>query len=346
MEIKNMKMTKAGSSEAYDIIDSNMLQIGDPFDQYQVLGHIAKGGMSDIYRAFDLVNRRDVVIKIPDASIMGDPAQYERFQRELEVLNTLDHPAILKGLGSGRYNRIPYLVTAFLEGRSLRDVISEDAPMATEKVIPIMLKIAEGMAYCHANGIVHRDLKPENIILSSDGQPVIMDFGLALTKKAHRVTYSNLSSTMGTPDYMAPEQIEGQRGDARTDIYALGTMLFEMVSGQLPFTGDSNLAVMAQRMNKAAPRLDHLQAGVSASVAAIAAQCLQHDAARRFQSMEELVAALQHPETVDLSVLESSTGGPTRWQALMHSTAFKAIAISLAIFGAMLMMAFVLQGLR
>jgi serine/threonine protein kinase len=330
---------------AYDIMNDGMLQIGDQFDQYQILDHIAKGGMSDIYRAYDLVNRRDVAIKIPDASIMGDPAQFERFQRELEVLNTLDHPAILKGLGSGRYNRIPYLVTAFLDGKSLRDVVSEGAPLPPEQAVEIVRKIADGMAYCHANGIVHRDLKPENIILSADGQPVIMDFGLALTKKAHRVTYSNLSSTMGTPDYMAPEQIEGQRGDQRTDIYALGTMLFEMLAGQTPFTGDSNLAVMAQRMNKPAPRLDRLQPGISTGLAAVVSRCLQHDPARRYPDMAALGAALEHPENEDPAILEQA-GGPTRWQALLHSTAFKAIAISLSLIVVIIVLAFVLQGLR
>jgi serine/threonine-protein kinase len=322
-----------------------MLQIGDPFDQYQILDHIAQGGMSDIYRAFDLVNRRDVAIKIPDASIMGDPAQFERFQRELEVLNTLDHPAILKGLGSGRYNRIPYLVTAYLDGKSLRDVVSEMAPMPPEQALEIVRKIADGMAYCHANGIIHRDLKPENIMLSADGQPVIMDFGLALTKKAHRVTYSNLSATMGTPDYMAPEQIEGQRGDQRTDIYALGTILFEMLSGQTPFTGDSNLAVMAQRMNKPAPRLDRIQPGVPAGLAAVVARCLQHDPARRYPDMAALSAALEHPEDADLAILEEA-GGPTPWQALLHSTAFKATTISLAVIVVIIVLAFALQGLR
>jgi serine/threonine-protein kinase len=326
-------------------MNDGMLQIGDQFDQYQILDHIAKGGMSDIYRAYDLVNRRDVAIKIPDASIMGDPAQFERFQRELEVLNTLDHPAILKGLGSGRYNRIPYLVTAFLDGRSLRDVVSEQAPMPVEQAAAIVRKIADGMAYCHANGIVHRDLKPENIMLSADGQPVIMDFGLALTKKAHRVTYSNLSSTMGTPDYMAPEQIEGQRGDQRTDIYALGTMLFEMLAGQTPFVGDSNLAVMAQRMNKPAPRLDRLQPGVPVGLAAVAACCLQHNPERRYPDMAALGAALEHPEGEDLTILDAA-GGPTRLQALLHSTAFKASAISVALIVVIIFLAFLLQGLR
>jgi serine/threonine-protein kinase len=107
--------------------------------------------------------------------------------------------------------------------------------MEPEKAVDLARKIAEGMAYCHELGVIHRDLKPENIILTSEGQPVIMDFGLALTKGSHRVTYSNLTAAAGTPDYMAPEQIEGQRGDPQTDVYALGTILYEMLSGKTPF---------------------------------------------------------------------------------------------------------------
>ncbi len=326
-------------------MNPGMLQIGDPFDQYQILAYLAKGGMSDIYRAYDLVHRRDVVIKVPDTAMLGDPAQFERFQRELEVLNTLDHPAILKGLGSGRYNRMPYLVTAYLEGQSLRDLIAQQAPLPPEQAVELARKIAAGMAYVHAQGIIHRDLKPENIIVSPEGQPVIMDFGLALTPHAHRVTYSNLTATMGTPDYMAPEQIEGKRGDARTDIYALGTILFELLAGRVPFTGDSPLAVMAQHMNQAAPRLDRLRPGVSPQLAAVAARCLQPDPARRYASMDELIEALDHPETADLAVLEAG-GAPSPLQQLLRSTGFKAAAISLLLIAGMIILAVALQALR
>src|SRR5687767_458408 len=217
---------------AYAIIAGKMLQIGDQFDHYQIQAHMVQGGMSDIYRAFDLVNRREVVIKIPDQSMLGDPAQFERFQRELSVMKTLDHPAILKGLGSGKYNRIPYLVTELVQGQSLRALIQNSAPLPVDQAVSLVRKIAEGMAYCHKNDVVHRDLKPENVLVTADAQPVIMDFGLALTKDAHRVTYSNLSATIGTPDYMAPEQIEGHRGDQRTDLYALGTIMYELLTGK------------------------------------------------------------------------------------------------------------------
>jgi serine/threonine-protein kinase len=321
-----------------------MLQIGDQFDQYQIQAHLAQGGMSDIYRAFDMINRREVALKVPDQSIIGDPAQYERFQRELEVMKTLEHPAILRGLGSGKHNRIPYLVTEFVHGQSLRQMIETSAPMTTEQAIPLVLKIADGMAHCHDNGIIHRDLKPENILVTAEGQPVIMDFGLALTKSAHRVTYSNLSTTMGTPDYMAPEQVEGKRGDARTDVYALGTILYEMLAGKTPFSGDNNLAVMAMHLNGVAPRLDKEKPGITPQVAAVVARALHHDPDKRYADMRAFIDALNHPETADLSVLDQQpTSNVTPW---WKSQAVQAIGISVIIMVAIIVLALVLQALR
>jgi serine/threonine-protein kinase len=322
-----------------------MLQIGDQFDHFQIQAHLAQGGMSDIYRAYDLMNRREVALKVPDQTMIGDPAQYERFQREMQVINTLQHPAILHGLGSGQYNRMPYLVTELVEGQSLRQLIETCAPMPPEQAVALVRKIADGMAYCHEHGVIHRDLKPENILVTSEGQPVIMDFGLALTKGARRVTYANLSATMGTPDYMAPEQVEGHRGDVRTDVYALGTILYELLAGKTPFTGDNNLAVMAQHLQGTPPRLDREQSGVSPQLAAVVARCLQRDPDDRYQDMRALMEALDHPETADLSLLDqapvSDTGMP-----FWRSTAVKAIGLSVLIMLAIIALALVLQAVR
>jgi serine/threonine protein kinase len=331
---------------AYAIINGKMLQIGDQFENYQIQAHMTQGGMSDIYRAFDLVHHCEVVIKIPDQSMLGDPAQFERFQRELEVMKTLDHPAILKGLGSGKYNRIPYLVTEFVEGQSLRTLIETSAPLPPEQAVSLIRKIADGMAYCHANEVIHRDLKPENILITTNGQPVIMDFGLALTKGSHRVTYSNLSATMGTPDYMAPEQIEGQRGDQRTDLYALGTILFELLAGKAPFTGDTNMAVMAQHLNNLAPRLDHLNPSIPPQLAAIVATCLARNPADRYADMTALVQALDHPENVDLTVLEKLNKPPKPAVSLTQKQVIRGILIAVAIMGGLVLLSLVLQYLN
>jgi serine/threonine-protein kinase len=328
---------------AYAIIDP-MVQIGDQIDRYQIQSHMAQGGMSDVYRAFDLVGRREVVVKVPDQSMIGDPAQYERFQRELEVMTSLDHPAILKGLGSGKHNRVPYLVTEFVEGESLRKRIEDSAPLAPEAAVELAIKIAEGMDYCHRNQVIHRDLKPENILISADGQPVIMDFGLALTKSAHRVTYSNLSATMGTPDYMAPEQIDGQRGDARTDVYALGTILYEMLAGCTPFTGDTQLAVMAQHLHGVAPRLDKINPSVTPQLAAVVAKSLLRDPAGRYPDMPAFIEALRHPEKADLSVLERKAESAALSVTTLQT--LRAVLIAFGVLAAIIVLALVLQALR
>jgi eukaryotic-like serine/threonine-protein kinase len=322
-----------------------MLQIGDQFDHFQIRGHIAQGGMSDIYRAYDLLSGKDVVLKVPDRMTIGDPAQFERFQRELEVMRTLDHPSILKGLGSGRYNNTPYLVTELVSGESMRDFVHRVAPLQPDKAIELIRKIADGLAHCHDHGIIHRDLKPENILFSEEGQPVILDFGLALTKGAYRVTYANLSGTAGTPDYMSPEQVEGKRGDARTDLYALGIMFFELLSGRTPFTGDNTMAVMSQHLNGAIPRLDAEQPAVTPQLAAVIARCLQRNPDDRYPDMHAFIHDLDHLDSVDVSILERSTG-PAVAIPFWKSPIFMSVAGAIGMLVLMIIVALILQALH
>ncbi len=322
-----------------------MLQIGDQFEHFQIITHMAQGGMSDIYHARDLLSGREVALKIPNRTMIGDPAQYERFQRELEVMKTLNHPSIQRGVASGQFNRTPYLVTELINGKSLRDIISDKAPMPPDEAIKLIRKIADGMAYCHANEVIHRDLKPENILVTDDGQPVILDFGLALTKNAHRVTYANFSSTAGTPDYMAPEQIEGQRGDGRTDQYAIGTMLYEMLAGKTPFGGDNNMAVMAQHLRGAIPRLDKERSDISPRLAAVVAKSLQRNPDDRYPDLNAFVYALDHPEAADLSILETGTGAASI-VPFWRTQAFRVIAITILVMVAIVIIGFAAQSLK
>ncbi len=324
---------------------TTMLQIGDQFDHFQIQAHIAQGGMSDIYRAFDMLTSKEVVLKIPDKLSIGDPAQYERFQRELEVMRTLQHPAILKGLGSGKFNSTPYLVTELIEGESMRELIARLAPLPSAEAVSLIRKIADGIAHCHDHQIIHRDLKPENILIAAGGQPVVLDFGLALTKKAFRVTYANLSSTAGTPDYMAPEQIEGQRGDVRTDIYAVGTMLFELLAGRTPFSGDTNLAVMAQHLKGSAPRVDKIQSSVSPQLAAVVARCLQREPEDRYKDMHALVHDLDNLDQVDVSILDK-VSTPSPLKAFLRTPVFKTIGSTLMLILVIIVLAFVLKSIH
>jgi serine/threonine-protein kinase len=300
--------------------------------------------MADIYRAHDLMTGQEVVLKIPNRMMIGDPAQYERFQRELEVTKALSHPAIQKGLGSGQFNRTPYLVTAYVDGKSMRDIVAEQAPMPPEKAIALIHKIADGIAYMHEHEVIHRDLKPENILLTNDGQPVILDFGLALTKGARRVTYANLTPSAGTPDYMAPEQIEGQRGDQRTDVYAVGTMLFELLAGHTPFSGDNYQVVMQQHLQGAIPRLDQEKPGISPQLAAVVARSLQRDPHDRYPHMSAFLHDLDHLEGVDTSILESGTGAHTAVPFWKSSTV-RTLAVTLLVLAAIVIFALATQGM-
>ena len=323
----------------------DMLKPGDRFDRFEIRSHIARGGMSDIYRAFDPSAGRDVVLKIPDAAGMGDPVQFERFQRELEVIQTFHHPAIQKGLGAGVFERTPYLVAEFVEGRSLREILDAEAPLAPERAVALIRKIADGIAYCHEHDVIHRDLKPENILVTAEGQPVILDFGLALTRKARRVTYPRLSSIAGTPEYMAPEQVDGKRGDQRTDVYAVGIIFYEMLAGHPPFGGDTPMAVMAQHVYHPIPRLDKEKPSVPEPLAAVVVRCLQKDPDDRFEDMRAFLQSLDHPETIDLAILETAGGNPTG-DPYLRNQVLLAVAISLGILLVLTLAALVLQFLH
>ncbi len=320
-------------------------QIGDQFDRYQIRASLAQGGMGTIYRAVDLTTGKEVALKIPDVMMIGDPAQYERFQRELEVMKTLRHPGIQRGIASGQFNRLPFLVTELVEGQSMRQLVRERAPLPSAEAGDLIRKIADAVAYCHENEIIHRDLKPENILITPQGQPIIIDFGLALTKGAHRITYSNLSGAAGTPEYMAPEQVEGQRGDRRTDLYAIGIMFYELLAGKPPFTGDTPLAIMAQHTQAPLPRLDRECPGIPPQIAAIVAKCLQRDPNDRYPDLRAFIAALDHPETVDLAILEKGTGASSAVPFWRTPRAALVGTVALIILG-VIACAFALQTLR
>ena len=301
--------------------------------------------MGSIYRAVDLTTGQEVAIKIPDPTLIGDPAQYERFQRELEVMKTLRHPAIQHGVASGQFNRTPFLVTELVDGKSMRQWVQERAPVPAPEAIHLVRKIADAIAFCHEHNVIHRDLKPENILITADGDPVIIDFGLALTKGALRVTYSNLSSAAGTPEYMAPEQVEGHRGDQRTDLYALGIMFYELLTGKPPFTGDTPLAIMAQHTQAPIPRLDRERPDISPQLAAIVAKCLQRNPDDRYPDLRALIAALDHPEAADLSVLDKGTGAASVVPFWRTQTAVMLGTVALVVL-AVVVLAFASQALH
>src|ERR1035441_1481448 len=225
----------------YDSIDA-----GSQIDSYRIEAPVARSGMASIYRAIDLRDNRIVALKIPHPDLEADPILFDRFQREAAIGEKLDHPKVMRVFGGGERSRI-YMVMEWCEGRLLRQILDEGR-LPRDRAIRIAIAVLDALDYIHANGVVHRDLKPENIMVDDQDNIKLIDFGIAGDAAARRLTYAKITAALGTPNYISPEQVKGKRGDGRTDIYAMGVILYEMLSGKLPFTGPNPIAVMNDRL--------------------------------------------------------------------------------------------------
>jgi eukaryotic-like serine/threonine-protein kinase len=279
----------------------NDLAVGTTIEGYHIEQRLGTGGMGSLYRARDGQGNL-VVLKFPHASLIGDPTLFERYQRELAIGRILRHPRVQHVLATGEYEGNTFMVTEYVEGESLRTYLDTHAPLPIPEALHLLDELCQGVAYCHEQGVFHRDLKPENIVITAEGDPVIIDFGIALLSGARRITWNGLNGTVGTPDYMAPEQIQGKRGDARTDIYALGAMGYEFLTGQPPYTGDNPLAVMSQHLYSSPRPLRELAPAIPASLDAVILKSLQRDPDARYQTVEEFRQAILHHETTTVSL--------------------------------------------
>lgn len=271
-------------------------------DRYEIAAVLGRGGMSEAYRATDRETGQNVVVKLPFLSMIGDPGVFGRYQREMEIGRRLNHPNIQRVLSEGAAvgRAVPYMVLEYIEGEPLRKYLAAHVPLSEEEALSLAGQLADALQYCHESGIIHRDLKPENVLITPDGRAKIVDFGIALLRGARRLTFGRFTAEVGTPDYMAPEQVRGERGDARTDVYALGTMLFEMVAGEVPFQGDTALTVMSQRLLADAPLLRRLRPDVSPALEAVVYRALRREPSERYQTMADLRHDLQHLDEVEI----------------------------------------------
>ena len=314
-------------------------QVGQTIDgRYEIVSALGEGGMNETYHARDCETQGDVVVKIPFAGIIGDPATFSRYQREMEIGERLRHPNIQRLLGRslGGSGRPPYLVLEYVDGELLRGYLDRKAPLPLDEAVGLVIQLADALEYCHAQGVVHRDLKPENLLLQPDGQLKLVDFGIALLRGARRVTFRRLSNEVGTPDYMAPEQVQGERGDARTDVYAVGVMLYEMLTGSVPFQGDNALAVMSQRVTGRAPLLRQARPDLPPWIEAVVYKALRRQPSDRYQSMAQLRHDLEHPDEVPIPVYEPAevriVDGPvTLWRSVLLILAVFALLAALGV---------------
>jgi serine/threonine-protein kinase len=221
-------------------------EAGQQIDFYRIEEMVARSGMASIYRAIDTRDQRQIALKIPHPDMEADPILFDRFQREAAIGEKLDHPKVMHVFGGKDRSRI-YMVMEWCEGRLLRKILDE-GPLPQERAIRIAIAVLDGLDYIHAQGVVHRDLKPENIMVDDNDNIKLIDFGIAGDSNARRLTYANFTATLGTPNYISPEQVKGKRGDGRSDIFAMGVILYEMLSVKLPFHGPSPLAAMNDRL--------------------------------------------------------------------------------------------------
>jgi serine/threonine protein phosphatase PrpC len=280
---------------------SQELEPGSILDErFEITDLISRSGMACIFKARDYTTNQVVAVKMPLMQFESDVATFTRFQREEEIGRQLDHPYILKIIPTTGEKSRPYLVMEFLDGRTLDKVMEEAKPLPEKHAAAIVSRVCEALEHMHGRGIVHRDLKPQNIMICTDGSIRILDFGIAKAARMRRLTFAGFSPMMGTPDYMAPEQVNGRRGDHRTDIYSLGAILYEMVTGKVPFEGESPYVVMNIRTtgDPVAPR--KLNPNLTPVMEEIVLHALARNPDDRYQSAALMKAELDDYEIVEL----------------------------------------------
>ena len=272
-------------------------ETGEMLDHYRLDATVARSGMSTLFKATDLNNGRQVAIKVPYEEMETDPILVERFKREQEIGQELDHPGVVKTYEPERRSRT-YMVIEWVDGRLLRSILNQERKLPIERAVNIILGICDALDYMHKHGVVHRDLKPENVMVDEQDRIKLIDFGIAMKEDARRLTFANLSPTLGTPDYISPEQVKGQRGDQRSDIYSLGVMLYEMLTGQVPFSGPNPFAVMNERVLNDPKPARKLRPEISPELQEILNRAMERDPRHRYATANEMAWDLEHQEQV------------------------------------------------
>jgi serine/threonine-protein kinase len=269
---------------------------GDQLDHYRIDSVVSRSDAATVFRARDLRTNRHVALKVPPAEMETDPAFFDRFQREQEIGEHLDHPGLLKVLGDHDRSQI-YMVTEWFEGKPLRQILSETRKLPQERAVRIAVRICDALGYIHNHGIVHRDLKPENIMLDTEDHIKLLDFGIAAKTGARRITFTKLSQFVGSSEYVSPEELKGTHVDARSDIYALGVILYEMLTGQTPFQG----AEPAERLLRHPIPPREIDPGISPQLQEVIYRALEREPRNRCTNAQEFARDLKHLDQVGVA---------------------------------------------
>jgi len=277
------------------------MEPGSQIDFYRIEGPVARSGMATIYKATDVRDQRTVALKIPLPEMEADPLLFDRFEREAGIGEKLNHPGVMRVYGGEEHSRV-YMAMEWCHGRLLRHILNGE-PLPVERALRIARGILDALEYIHSQGVVHRDLKPENIMVDENAGDSIklIDFGIASNASARRLTYAKFTSTLGTPDYISPEQVKGKRGDGRSDIYSMGVILYEMLTGKLPFSGPNPLAAMNDRLlnHPVPPRVAN--PGLSLELQEVLYRALERNPQNRYGRARDFQRDLEHLDEIGVA---------------------------------------------
>jgi serine/threonine-protein kinase len=321
-----------------------MYQPGQRIDHYEIIRLLGRGGASCVYLAQDRHVLQQVILKFPDDDVIGGMAIFERYKREVEIGNRLNHSAIQRHLNRGEQRSKEYLVLEYLRGRMLRAAMNEYAPalLPTNEALGIILHICEALTYVHEQGVIHRDVKPENIMLLEDGEIKLLDFGIALVEGERRGSRRGFSSPIGTPDYMAPELWLGKPGSVQSDVYAVGVMLYELLCGRVPFEEHDGFALITPHVSHDPPGILQFNPALSPALATVVMRAIRRDPDKRYASIHAIMHDLRHlDEITPVNYIPDppKMGGRYR-QAILISLLVLAVCLSLIAFGVLAQFAY------
>lgn len=255
-------------------------------DRYKIIKLIGGGGMSNVYLAHDMILNRDVAIKILRYDFTTEEEMHRRFQREALSATSLTHPNIVSIYDVGEDGNMHYIVMEYIEGKTLKQYIQEFSPLSPARSVYIMKQLTSAIAHAHENGIIHRDIKPQNILMDLEGNVKITDFGIATTLSA--TSYTQTNSVMGTVHYLSPEQARGGTATKKSDVYALGIVFYELLTGELPFSGESAVAIALKHLQAETPSVRAFDGSIPQSVENIVLKATAKDPNHRYQTAEEM----------------------------------------------------------
>lgn len=301
-------------------------------DRYEVEELVGAGGMSSVYRAHDRLLERKVALKVMHQHYVDDPEYVERFRREARSVAALQHPNVVTVIDRGEWDNRQFIVFEYVDGENLKQMIERRGPAPVATALELAIQVGQALSFAHQQGLIHRDVKPQNVLLNGDGRAKVTDFGIARSLDVQQGT-TQTGTVLGTSDYIAPEQAQGQHVDEQTDVYSLGVVLFELLTASVPFPGTSFVAVAMRHINEPPPRIRELRPDVPLRVEAAVQRAMAKSPADRFPTMgafcAELSACLAQLNTGATEVIAPAK--PRRARPARSSSAWPVVLALLAL---------------